>query len=187
MESQTGAVLMRQRLSMEVISIVDKALEANLSTTIFFVLSGNFEVLHNGRVIYLKEGDIYLINRYDLFGFVGDGSNHVLVTQVNSTARYQLRNPLSPSYMKEAYDKISHALATIFIETQTKQQGFEDIIEGYVYRLRGLFQRYLPHSNRNRTDNKLKELSQKSREIIDYINLNYAEDISLDSLSETFS
>lgn len=186
MESQTGAVLMRQRLSMEVISIVDKALEANLSTTIFFVLSGNFEVLHNGRVIYLKEGDIYLINRYDLFGFVGDGSNHVLVTQVNSTARYQLRNPLSPSYMKEAYDKISHALATIFIETQTKQQGFEDIIEGYVYRLRGLFQRYLPHSNRNRTDNKLKELSQKSREIIDYINLNYAEDISLDSLSETF-
>lgn len=177
---------LRSRLAMEVKTIFNMELQANSQMTIYFVLSGHLELLHNGKAFSLKTGDVYLVNAYDLFGFVAEGVNHVLVTTLNSGDSYEMAKPLSPLYMKEAYDKISHTLAATFLEIETKQAGYEEIVEGYIYRLIGLFKRYLPTRFNEKEARHIATLSEKNKEIIDYINQHYQEELSLDRLAEHF-
>lgn len=171
---------------MEVTSISDRELQVTSDMTLYFVLSGYVELIHNGRGVALKRGDIYLVNPYDLVGFLADGANHVLVAKIDLGQLYHLTKPLSPLYMKEAYDKISHTLAATFLEIESQQKGFEEIVEGYIYRLKGLFKRYLPARFSEKETNQAPGLNLKNKEIIDYINRHYKEELSLDSLADHF-
>ncbi|MBO0420379.1 helix-turn-helix transcriptional regulator [Vagococcus fluvialis] len=186
MKSDKTYSLLGKQLKMEVTSISNTELQASSHLMIYFVLSGDLELFHNGQGVYLKKGDIYFINNHDLFSFIANGKNNVLVTTLELSETYSLTKPLSPIYMKEAYDKISHTLAAVFLEESLKQSGHEAIVEGYLYRLIGLFERYMPVREVDNSLSQMSVLNDKTREIVDYINHNYREELTLDFLAETF-
>lgn len=174
---------LENRLQVNVQSIIESEVSSSPLTIIYFVLSGSVRVFHNGRVLELKKGEIYLISPFDFVRLTAIESNQVLVTSAHINEQYELGRPLSPFYMQDAYNRISHVLSAIFIELESKKSGYEEIVQGNLFRLIGIFKRYLKVSNR---ENHNTYITSKTQEVVKYINENYSSKLSLEELSTQF-
>ncbi|TVX89767.1 helix-turn-helix transcriptional regulator [Paenibacillus agilis] len=156
---------------------------------IWFVLSGYLEIMRNGSDILIRTGDIFVLNKGDIVRVVRSEENATLTVKLLTSEyeeeppSFKLNIPLSMVYKKDGYELIKLSMAYLYIEMTYPVDGSTYMIEGYVKRLIGLLYRYLEQvDGRELTHN----ASDKLKQIISFINANYAEKISLDELAERF-
>lgn len=171
----------------ETIEEVDFLLVSQL--TVWFVLSGYLKIIRNGSDVLIRTGDIFILNKGDMVRIFGKGENSTLMVKF-LTNEYQeefpsfkLNMPLSMVYKKDGYELIKNCIASLYVEMIYPADGSDYMIEGYSKRLIGLLYRYLgPADEKEQT----RAVSSKVKEIVSYINVNYAEKLSLDELAEWF-
>lgn len=173
--------------AIETIEEVDFLLITQL--TAWFVLSGYLEIIRNGADILMRTGDIFVLNKGDMVRVVGSEENATL-TVMFLTNEYQeelppfkLNMPLSMVYKKDGYELIKNGMANLYVEMIYPGDGSDYIIEGYSKRLIGLLYRYLGSIDEKEQAH---AASDKVKEIVSYINVNYAEKLSLDEIADKF-
>ncbi|MFD0589264.1 helix-turn-helix transcriptional regulator [Paenibacillus sp. GCM10027627] len=156
---------------------------------LWFVLSGYLEIMRNGSDILIRTGDIFVLNKGDMVRVLGSEENATLKVKV-LTNEYQeelppfkLNIPLSAVYKNDGYELIKHSMAYLYIEMNFPSDGSDYLMEGYAKRLIGLLYRYLAQGSEG---DQREAASDKVKELISYINVNYAEKLSLDELAEKF-
>lgn len=173
--------------AIETIEEVDFLLMTEL--TAWFVLSGYLEIMRNGSDILIRTGDIFVLNKGDIVRVISSEENATLTVKF-LTGEYQeefppfkLNIPLSMVYKKDGYELVKNCMAYLYVEMIYPGDGSDYMIEGYSKRLIGLLYRYL-----GSTDEKEQAhaASDKVKEIVSYINVNYAEKLSLDEIAEKF-
>lgn len=150
-----------------------------------FVLSGNLSLLHNGKLISIREGDIYIINKNDIVSVPNMTDNMVMTSHLWAEGQFKLNHPLSLVYMTEAYEKISSCLSQAMSEYIKKEEGFKEVLLGYHHQLLGYLYRYLPQIKGTQDTTHI-QLSDKITELVDYILKNFEKKITLDDLSDRF-
>lgn len=175
------------KAAIEKIEQVDFLLITELN--LWFVLSGYLEIMRSGSDILIRTGDIFVLNKGDMVRVIGSEENATLTVKL-LTSEYQeelspfkLNIPLSMVYKKDGYELIKNSMAYLFVEMTYPVDGSNYMIEGYVKRLIGLLYRYLEQADGREFTH---AASNKLKEIISYINANYAEKLSLDELAERF-
>ncbi|MGO4347624.1 helix-turn-helix transcriptional regulator [Paenibacillus sp. MCAF9] len=173
--------------AIETIEEVDFLLITQL--TAWFVLSGYLEIMRNGSDILIRTGDIFVLNKGDIVRVIGSEENSTLTVKF-LTGEYQeefppfkLNIPLSMVYKKDGYELVKKGMAYLYLEMIYPGDGSDYMIEGYSKRLIGLFYRYLGAADEKEQAH---AASDKVKEIVSYINVNYAEKLSLDEIAEKF-
>ncbi|WP_313637876.1 AraC family transcriptional regulator [Paenibacillus sp.] len=169
----------------ETIEEVDFLLMTEL--TAWFVLSGYLEIMRNGSDILIRTGDIFVFNKGDIVRVIGSEENATLTVKF-LTNEYQvefpsfkLNIPLSMVYKKAGYELVKNCMAYLYVEMIYPGVGSDYIIEGYSKRLIGLLHRYLGSEDEKK---QVHAASDKIKGIVSYINVNYAEKLSLDEIAE---
>ncbi|MCR8644276.1 AraC family transcriptional regulator [Paenibacillus sp. N1-5-1-14] len=156
---------------------------------IWFVLSGYLEIVRNGSNILMRTGDIFVLNKGDLVRVVNSEENATLkVAFVSNEYQvelppFQLNIPLAMVYKKEGYAHIKNCMASLYVEMSYPADGSDYMIEGYAKRLIGLLLRYLQTVDEKE---QIHAASDKIQEVVSYINMNYAEKLSLDEIADKF-
>jgi AraC-like DNA-binding protein len=173
--------------AIETIEEVDFLLITQL--TAWFVLSGYLEIMRNGSDILIRTGDIFVLNKGDIVRVTGSEENSTLIVTF-LTGEYQeefppfkLNIPLSMVYKKDGYELVKNGMAYLYLEMVYPGDGSDYMIEGYSKQLIGLFYRYLGAAAEKEQAH---AASDKVKEIVSYINVNYAEKLSLDEIAEKF-
>ncbi len=163
---------------------------------LILVLKGEVNFMTHEGNKRLSEGDIFLTNPNDFHGLIqGEKGNLLLALQIDPdisseyhrnlrTVRFKL-----PTYFNKSsteYRKICSSLATIMIEVLEKKKGFDFICIGEVYTIIGLISRNYSegpeeHEAFTETDNR----NNRLKKMLDFINTNHQENISLQDLAET--
>ncbi|MEK4292466.1 MULTISPECIES: helix-turn-helix transcriptional regulator [Paenibacillus] len=171
--------------AIETIEEVDFLLMTEL--TAWFVLSGYLEIMRNGSDILIRTGDIFVFNKGDIVRVIGSEENATLSVKF-LTNEYQeefpafkLNIPLSMVYKKDGYELVKNCMAYLYVERIYPGAGSDYIIEGYSKRLIGLLYRYLGPEDEKK---QVHTASDKVKEIVSYINVNYADKLSLDEIAE---
>lgn len=171
--------------AIETIEEVDFLLMTEL--TAWFVLSGYLEIMRNGSDILIRTGDIFVFNKGDIVRVIGSEENATLSVKF-LTNEYQeefpafkLNIPLSMVYKKDGYELVKNCMAYLYVERIYPGAGSDYIIEGYSKRLIGLLYRYLGPEDEKK---QVHTASDKVKEIVSFINVNYADKLSLDEIAE---
>lgn len=179
------------KVEIETIENVDVYINEHLKC--LFVLADHLEVLRNGRVVLLQTGDIFLVNPGELVGMVGSSKNKILVLTMKLSksqrelGNFNLNYPLSLTYYQELYEKITKILASLYIESTNKETGYDYLIEGYIQIIIGLLIRHLPRESVDSIISpEASHITDKNKKIITYINQQYQEKISLQSIADLF-
>ncbi|NOU67125.1 helix-turn-helix domain-containing protein [Paenibacillus sp. LMG 31461] len=157
--------------------------------TVWFVLSGYLELIRNGSDVLIRTGDIFVLNKGDMVRVIGSAENATLTVKflINEYQEefppFKLNIPLSMVYKKDGYELVRNCMAYLYIEMSYPGEGSDYMIEGYSKRLIGLLYRYLGLVDEREQAH---AATDKVKEIISYINLNYAEKLSLDEIAEKF-
>ncbi|WP_313891860.1 AraC family transcriptional regulator [Psychrobacillus sp.] len=173
--------------AIETIEEVDFLLISEL--TVWFVLSGYLEITRNSSDILIRTGDIFVFNKGDIVRVISSEENATLTVKI-LTNEYQaefppfkLNIPLSMVYKKDGYEHMKNSMAYLYLEMIYPKDGSDYIIEGYSKHLIGLLYRYLGSVDEKE---QAEAASDKVKEIISYINVNYSEKLSLDEIAEKF-
>ncbi|WP_052400571.1 helix-turn-helix transcriptional regulator [Oceanobacillus jeddahense] len=172
--------------AMERIEEVDFRLVNQLQ--ILFVVKGYLEMMHNGSSVFIRTGEIFLLNKGDIIHLVGSRENATLIlkfeenTYQEELPLFQLSRPLSPVYRKDAYEQIKNCFVSLYIEANYPAEGSEYMIEGNMNRLIGLFYRNL----KKKVELESHVISDKVKEMVSYINHYYEQELSLDKLAAHF-
>ncbi|MGN8648080.1 helix-turn-helix transcriptional regulator [Gracilibacillus sp. HCP3S3_G5_1] len=151
-------------------------------TNIWFVLSGYLEIMRNGSAILIRTGDIFILNKGDMVRVIDAKDNQTLTMKLyqNKLPPFKLSLPLSMVYKKDAYQLIKDCIAYLYMEKKSNEAGSSYMVESYFQRLIGLLYRYLQPIEEGSTQ----ILSDKVREVVSYINENYANKLTLDKIAE---
>ncbi|MBH5319437.1 helix-turn-helix transcriptional regulator [Paenibacillus sp. GSMTC-2017] len=173
--------------AIETIEEVDFLLMTQL--TVWFVLSGYLEIMRNGSDILIRTGDIFVLNKGDIVRVIGSKENATLTVKFltneyqDEFPSFKQSIPLSMVYKKDGYELVKNSMAYLYIEMIYPGEGSDYIIEGYSKRIIGLLYRYLGSADEKEQAH---ATSDKVKEIVSYINVNYAEKLSLDEIAEKF-
>lgn len=177
------------RAEIETIEQTDFLLITELN--IWFVLSGYLEIMRNGADILIRTGDIFVLSKGDIVRVTGSEGNATLKIQLlirsyqEELPAFRLNMPLSQVYKKEGYELMKQCLASLYMETVYPAGGSDYMIEGYMMRLIGLLHRYLePVYDQDQAA--APAASDKIMEIVSYMNIHYAEKLSLDEIAAQF-
>ncbi|MDQ6423456.1 AraC family transcriptional regulator [Paenibacillus sp. LHD-117] len=157
--------------------------------TAWFVLSGYLELNRNGSDILIRTGDIFVLNKGDLVRVNGSKENATLAVKFPESeyqeafSPFKLNIPLSMVYKKDGYELVRNCMAYLYVEMMYPGDGSDYMVEGYSKRLIGLLYRYLGRADEREQAH---AASDKVKEIVSYINVNYAEKLSLDEIAEKF-
>ncbi|MHA6481999.1 helix-turn-helix transcriptional regulator [Paenibacillus sp. strain BS8-2] len=156
---------------------------------IWFVLSGFLEIIRGGADILIRTGDIFVLNKGDIVRIVSQSTNATLKVQIHTHTyldelpSFRLNIPLSMVYKKDGYEFMKQSLASLYIEKLYPAAGSEHMIRSYVQRLIGLLYRYLQVADEQELPN---PATDKIKEIVSFINIHYAEKLSLDEIAAKF-
>lgn len=155
--------------------------------TAWFVLSGYLEIMRNGSDILIRTGDIFVLNKGDIVRVISSEENATLTVKFLTNeyqeefSPFKLNIPLSMVYKKDGYELVKNCMAYLYVEMVYPGVGSDYIIEGYSKRLIGLLHRYLGSVEEKEQAH---ATSDKVKEIVSYINVNYADKLSLDEIAE---
>ncbi|MGO4495772.1 helix-turn-helix transcriptional regulator [Paenibacillus sp. 2RAB27] len=157
--------------------------------TVWFVLSAYLELIRNGSDVLIRTGDIFVLNKGDMVRVIGSAENATLTVKflINEYQEefppFKLNIPLSMVYKKDGYELVRNCMAYLYIEMSYPGDGSDYMIEGYSKRLIGLLYRYIGLVDEREQAH---AATDKVKEIVSYINLNYGEKLSLDKIAEKF-
>jgi AraC-like DNA-binding protein len=157
--------------------------------TVWFVLSGFLELIRNGSDILIRTGDIFVLNKGDMVRVIGSDENATLTVKYltnefqEELPPFKLNIPLSMVYKKDGYELVRNCIAYLYVEMMYPGDGTDYMIEGYSKRLIGLLYRYLGQEDEKEQAH---AASDKVKEIVSYINVHYADKLSLDEIAEKF-
>ncbi len=165
------------------------------SIELLFVLSGNAIINIKEKTFNLKEDDIILINYYDIHSLHAE--NCVLATfQINlsmfdknvvneNTLRFDCNSSITES--KDKFKPLKRILAQMIKANVEETSHLEVLNKSYSYSL--LYELISVFAVEYEADNTLFENGDKLNRILDiieYINENYTEKLSLNSVAETY-
>lgn len=181
----------KHRRSVAIEHIVKRDFSVMDQLELLFVLEGQLKLIVNGNNRTVQTGEIFIINQGDLVSIPEEKKNRTLsiIIEDNLYDRkipsFQLNQPLSFIYMKEAYEQIAKTIAAVYVETLYGRDGYSYMIESYLKKIYGLLVRYIPVS-KSLDDSLSGEASGKIKEVMNYINENYCEKMQLDELADIF-
>ena len=162
---------------------------------IILVLEGELIVTGGDETLLLKQGDLFLINPYEMHGFIkGEKPNLLLVIQIDpiisSACPSDLNRHIFKLSPKMKIDKstnmrIMNCMYVIIREVTDRTAGYEYAAMSTLHNLITLLIRCIPVTKNNETELKNKiENGERLRVILDYINSHYENDISLQNLAD---
>jgi len=162
---------------------------------IILLLEGELTVTRGNTVQTLKKGDLYLINPYEMHGFIkGSETNLLLVLQVDPVISsacptnlhcYNFNLTPGSDTERDVEDRIKEYMADVMREVISRKSGYEYVCMGAVNSLVALLIRRV--SNIRDTEAEVRsriEWVERLNKIIDYINSNYDKDIGLQDLAD---
>ncbi|MCL6589294.1 MAG: AraC family transcriptional regulator [Firmicutes bacterium] len=165
---------------------------------IYYLLSGERYYFIKERTFYIKKGELVLINAYDLHKTMDTGvPNHerILIKfnpQFVLTADIPLHQFLAALFKVNviqfsipAQNLVEEILTKMLQESRAQKTGFEIILQSLLLQLLVYATRYT-EANVTYTFEHPSPNHQKISEIVQYINENYPEAISLSSVAELF-
>lgn len=163
---------------------------------IILVLYGELIVTRGGYDAQkLVKGDIYLINPYEMHGFVkGDKSNLLLVIQIDpiisSACPFNLHYynfTLTPTTRLSSFIKnqIISSMLSIIKNIKEKKVGYEYLCMSALHSMIALLLQKVEHTQGTDTEinTKIDNIERLSK-LIEYINSHHEEDIALSDLAE---
>lgn len=176
---------------LEIVTVEEfKVIQSN-QIQLLFVLSGYIEIIKNDEILLLEVGQIEIINRGDNIRVISSSNNKVLVIgldiqlQNKRNMKFILPRPLSKVYLPEVYEKITKCIINIFFEIENKEIGTDYLVEGYTKQLIGFLIR---HITIEEVDESIlnEEISERTLNVIAYMNEHYHQKLSLDNLAAKF-
>jgi AraC-like DNA-binding protein len=165
---------------------------------IYYLLSGERYYFIKDRTFYIKKGELVLINAYDLHKTMDTGvPNHErLLIKFNPEFIMTAGSPLHQilaalfkvnviQFSISAQNLIEELFSKMLQEIQTKKIGYELNLQALLIQLLVYSTRYT-ETNVTYTFEHPSPNHQKISEIVQYINQNYPDSISLSSVAEAF-
>jgi YesN/AraC family two-component response regulator len=166
---------------------------------IFYLLSGERYYFIKDRTLFIKKGDLVLINNYELHKTIDTGvPNHerILIkfgmefvnTLNNNSMEEIMRSLFSVNLIHfsiKSQTMVEDILQKMLQEIDLKRTGFEISLQSLLMQLLVFSARYI-ENNPTHIPEHPTPIHQKVSEIAQYINQHYAEQISLSSISKSF-
>lgn len=159
------------------------------SIEIFFVLSGKLKITTDAETYYLSEEDIVLINSNQLHE-IQSSESIVIILQIklsyfkewlSESAYFRCNSTIS--YNKSEYLEMKRLLARL-VNVNYNHSGYNDLLTiSLAYNLLHELIRNFRGNDEKSVDNNSKNL-KRLRNIIQYLNDNYMENITLNSIAE---
>ncbi|AOY76816.1 AraC family transcriptional regulator [Clostridium formicaceticum] len=166
---------------------------------LYYLLSGERYYFIKDSIFHVKPGNIVLINEHDLHKTIDAGTpNHVRIL-INFSKNYITPSPYMEQLLYQLFSGNNHVipflpgdqqyvealLDKIAREIQNKVIGFEIILQSSLMELLVYIKRYI-EENRHNILVRPSPMHEKISEIVQYINNNYSDDLSLPSTSKKF-
>ncbi|MFV0556972.1 MAG: helix-turn-helix transcriptional regulator, partial [Lactovum sp.] len=169
-------------------TINEKSMIQNTDFQLFLVLSGQIKLIRNSEIQLIETGQIIVINPSETLQIIATDENKVfritlqIYHEKYSFFQFKLTEPISPYYQSQAYDKIIENLRHLFLELENEKRASNYLIEAYRQQLIGNLLQYLPIEE----GHSLKEISERMKKIILFLNQHFSEKLSLDDFAKEF-
>lgn len=163
------------------------------SLEILFILKGNVNIVIDDTLYNLKQEDVIVINMNEIHTVSADGDNMILALQIPiDFIKYHYEDIENIKFCNSGFledenrdivDEIRHILAKTMWAYSKEEEGCEVKIQALVLELIYILCRDFKEKNslNNKSSNKY---SERVKRIIEFIDKNYKEEISLSSLAE---
>jgi len=150
---------------------------------IHYAVDYNFKIIINGEKRELVPGEVVIVNSYDIHSTIGDGTLCVLIpyTFLTGLENYKKSNPL---YNKVFFDK-EGKIKTIIEQFQNPSLHLLKK-KALIYELFAEFYNLDTETSSNEKADKTSVTYPLIRDIINYVNENYTQKITLDTIVDKF-
>ncbi|MDF2486288.1 MAG: AraC family transcriptional regulator [Herbinix sp.] len=163
---------------------------------IILIKEGNFRLTLDGQLYQGQKGDIYFVPAGVLHGGVPEGciyecivfdmklllgGNHICNKWLQKIIKKELRLPFIISELDVI---ITQTALSLFSLLEKQERGYEFLVQGSLYQLFGLLYEFGCYSKYEELYHEYGKYMDRLKRVITYIEDNYTETITLDSLSE---
>lgn len=167
----------------------------NQGIGVIFVIQGDLTVETNSRFYQLKEKDVLVINRNQVYQAKGNKGNHILLLQISDrfmkqsyeaypNSRFECFSGDVDMEKDAVINRIRKLLAELMIAYFRRSESYRIEIQSYVSEILLILIRRFKQMGR--IQERIDTGDQRIREIIYYMEENYHQKITLDDVSEKF-
>lgn len=176
-------------------NIKSLAPKMNQGLVIIFVIDGELTVETNDRYYQLTEKDLLVINRNQVYQTIGKQENHVFMLHISDRFMLQHYEPYPYSHFEcfsgevdmekdDAIKRIRKLLAELIIAYFRKRDSYRIEVQSYISDILLILIRRF--RQQGRIKERVDTSDERLKEIIDYIEMNYDQKISLDEVADKF-
>ncbi len=164
---------------------------------IILIKEGSFHLTLDGEVLQAKQGDIYFIPAGVLHGGVPENCIYEcivfdlkLLIGGNQTCNKLLQRMMeeeiySPLILSDIDTRINETIKTLFRLCRKQSRGYEFMIQGCLFQLMGILCELSSSLKKNESHRETVWYINRLKEVILYIENNYTEAITLESMAKT--
>jgi AraC-like DNA-binding protein len=164
---------------------------------IILIMEGCFRLILDGEVIQAKQGDIYFVPAGVLHGGVPEnciyecivfdmklliGGNQICNKWLQRMMKKEIELPL---ILSDIDTRIDETILTLFRLCKQQSNGYEFVLQGYLYQLMGILFELHCYLEQNELHKETVRYIDRLKEVIKYIENNYTEVITLESMAKT--
>lgn len=161
------------------------------SIELIYIVEGQQYTIINGKKIVNQKDDLLIINSCDVHacGNNGDAQNLCLCIQIDYKILRKLYQKdeifFNSQINSQAYEQIKEIMKKIYLKTKENNQHLNILINGYLYEIYYLLTELI--DSRYKKEMTSDQNYINLQEMLDYIDTNYSEDLTLKSLAKQFN